>query len=123
VGTAASFGDDFDADKLQEFVPAEGDLDPSKYSDLLDRIVEMLNNSSSPINLDEEQSEVSTREGAVTVRLVGDAEIGEDMALPVILYIELRSDSAVAVAIFGDTESALSVEEDIRALVESVTEL
>jgi hypothetical protein len=123
VGTAASFGDDFDADKLQEFVPAEGDLDPSKYSDLLDRIVEMLNNSSSPINLDEEQSEVSTREGAVTVRLVGDAEVGEDVALPVILYIELRSDSAVAVAIFGDTESALSVEEDIRALVESVTEL
>jgi hypothetical protein len=123
IGTAASFGEGFDADMLEEFIPADGELSEEDSASLIDSIVEMIGNSGSPINLDEDLSQVATREGAVTVRLVGDAELGDGLGMPVVLYIDLRTDGVGVVVVFGDTESALAVEDVIQTLLESVTGL
>ena len=123
IGTAASFGGDFDPGVLEEFIPAEGELSEEDSAALIDSVVEMVANSGSPINLDEDLSQVVTREGAVTVRLVGNADLGNDLEMPVVLYLDLRTNGAGVVAVFGDIESALEVEDVIQTLLESVTGL
>lgn len=123
IGTEGSFGEEFDPDILEEFIPTEGELSPEDSALLIDSIVEMVASSGSPIDLDEDLSQVVTREGAVTVRLVGDADLGDGLGMPVILYIDLRTSGVGVAAVFGDTESALVVEDVIQTLLGSVTGL
>jgi len=123
VGTENSLGPDFDPNVLKQFVPESGELDPSKYSDLIHAIADSIGNSGGPIKLDEEASQVIPREGAVLVKLVGDAEIEQDTSIPVIIYVDLRTDSAAVAAVFGDTDSAKDSDTDMQALVASVQNL
>jgi hypothetical protein len=120
IGTEAAFGDDFDSSALDEFFSDEGVVAPAEYENLIATVAEMLNSSGSPIMLDDELSQVIPREGATTVRLVGTADLGDDLHMPVILYVDLRDAGLVVVTIFGDTESAVAQEEEIQAMVESV---
>jgi hypothetical protein len=56
----------------------------------------------------------------VLVKLVGDAEVEQDTSIPVIIYVDLREDSAAVAAVFGDTDSAKDSDTDMQALVASV---
>lgn len=123
IGTGEVFGGEFDPAILEEFIPAEGVLDPEVEQDLFETIIDMVSNSDSPIEVDEELSALQSREGAVTVRLVGEAELDSELSMPVVFYIDLRTTGVGVVAIFGDTESAFAVEEEIQTLLESVTGL
>ena len=123
IGTEASFGGDFDINLLQAFIPEGSTIDDADAQALIDGILEMLDTSGSPILVDEEASTVIPRDGAVTVKLVGEAELDQGLTMPVILYIDLRQAGIGIVTIFGDTESALLVEEDIQLMLESVTGL
>lgn len=123
VGSKAAFGENFDTSAFDEFIPAEGELDPEQYDELIAAVVEALSTSGSEMNLDEEQSEVFSREGAVTARVVGEAELDGGLSMPVIIYADLRPSNSVIAAVFGDIESALAAEDATLALVESVTGL
>jgi hypothetical protein len=54
--------------------------------------------------------------------LVGSADLGDGVEMPVIFYVDLRSASVGVMAVFGDTESALAVEDEIQAMLESVVD-
>ena len=123
LGTEATFGDNFDTEALAEFIPESGELDAEQSEELMAEILSMVDDSGSPILVDEELSSFSTREGAITVRLVGDADLGDGMAMPVIFYIDLKTTGAGIVALFGDTGGALEVEEQLRLMLESITGL
>ncbi len=122
IGTEASFGEEFDPEILEVIIP-EGELDPSEAEELIAEILQILDDAGSPIMVDEDSSEVIPREGAVTVKLVGDAEIDNGLMMPIIFYVDLRQSGAGVVIIFGDTASALEVEPEIQALLESVSAL
>jgi hypothetical protein len=121
VGTEASFGGDLEP--LAEFVPAEGDFDAAQRDELIAAVVDLMNSAGNEMTVDEEQSDVFPREGAVMVRLVGEAEIDQGLTMPVVIYTDLRSAGAAVVALFGDIDSILAEEVVIFSLVESVTEL
>lgn len=123
LGTEATFGDNFDVDALAEFIPESGELDAEQSEELMAEILAMVDDSGSPIIVDEELSSFQTREGAITVRLVGDADLGDGMSMPVIFYIDLKTTGAGIVALFGDTGGALEVEEQIQLMLESITGL
>jgi hypothetical protein len=123
VGAAAAYGENFDISVFEEFLPTEGELDPELYDELIDTVVEVLSNSGSEMTLDEEQSDVFPRDGAVTVRVVGDAELEASLSMPVVIYADLRTDNLAMVAVFGDIESALADEDTILTVVESATGL
>jgi hypothetical protein len=72
------------------------------------------------MQIDPELTEVYTRDGGATVRLVGDADMGDGMALPVAIYFDLRADGGAALIVFGDVELALEDEAALRAIAESV---
>ena len=123
VGTETVFGDDFDSSVFDEFLSDEGVVDPADYEALIAAIGEMISDSGSPITLDNDLSEVIARDGAALVRIVGDAELEDGVAMPVILYVDLRDSGVVVVTIFGDIDAAVEVEEEIQSMVESVTGL
>jgi hypothetical protein len=123
VGADAAYGEEFDISVFEEFLPTDGELDPELYDELIDTVVEVLSNSGSEMTLDEEQSDVFPRDGAVTVRVVGDAELEAGLSMPVVIYADLRADNIAMVAVFGDTESALAAEDELLALVVSATGL
>ncbi len=123
IGTQETFGGAFDPNSLEEYIPAEGELDPEKAQELIDTVFKMVSDSGSPIVIDEELSNVVAREGAVTVYLVGDADLGDGISIPVILSIDLRTSGVGVAAIFGDTESALELGDALQTLLESVTGL
>jgi hypothetical protein len=123
VGGSSVFGDDIDMSVLDEYLSNEGVVNPEDYAGLIDTIGEMVSESGDSIALDTELSEVLPREGAALVRLVGSAELEDGVAMPVILYVDLRDSGVGIVTIFGDTESAVEFEDDIQSLVQSVTGL
>lgn len=120
VGTSADFSRGLDQAEIQALLDQGDALDVDQAQALIDTIVELMADSGSPMLLDSEGSDVFTREGALAIRLVGGADIGGGMVLPVIFYIDLRADDLAALAIFGDTESALADEATIFTLLESI---
>ena len=98
-------------------------LTPRNTRELIHAIADSIGNSGGPIKLDEEESQVIPRDGAVLVKLVGDAEIEQDTSIPVIIYVDLRTDSAAVAAVFGDTDSAKDSDTDMQSLVASVQKL
>jgi hypothetical protein len=122
VGGEEVFSGEFD-DALLDRIPETGELDPAEYDALFADIVTLIEDSGSPIIVDEELSSVSSREGAATVRLVGQADLDDGLVIPVIFYIDLRVSSVGVVVVFGDSESAMSVESDLQQMLESVTSL
>jgi hypothetical protein len=122
VSNESAFGEEFD-ESILSFIPEDGELDPEQYDELFDAIMEMVDSSGSPIVVDEELSTFVGRDGALTVRLVGDAELDEGLTMPIAFYIDLRTTGVGAVVVFGDRASAFAVEEEIQAMLESVTGL
>lgn len=121
VGAEDAFAEDANLEALQEYLPSSGEVDPAEYDELIQAIVDTMSESGSDMLLDADQSEVYAREGALTARLVGDADLGDGLSMPVVVYIDLRSDDIAMIGVFGDVETALGVEELIQAVVESVT--
>jgi len=123
VGTDKALGKNFDPTILKQFTGPNGELDPSKYADLIHAIADSIGNSGGPFKLDEEQSHVIPRDGALLLKLVGDADIGNDMSMPVIIYVDMRDGGVAAGAIFGDIESAKGVDADMQAMIASIKKL
>lgn len=122
VGGEKVFSGEFD-DALLDRIPETGELDPAEYDALFADIVTLIEDSGSPIIVDEELSSVSSREGAATVRLVGQADLDDGLVIPVVFYMDLRVESVGVIVVFGDSESAMSVEGDLQQMLESVTSL
>jgi hypothetical protein len=122
VGNEGVFSGGFD-ESILEMIPEEGELDPDLYEEMFQSILDMVADSGTPFIIDEELSSFVEREGAVTVRLVGDADLGNGLSLPVIFYVDLRRTGVGVITIFGDTESALDVEDQIQEMLQSVTGL
>jgi hypothetical protein len=123
VGTEEAFGPDYDPAALQEIFPEGAELDPALYDELIEGIIGMISTSDSQITLDAEGSEVFPREGALMIRLAGEADLEDLTTIPVLLYADMRREEAVMAVVFGDIESVLAQEAEIQALVESVTGL
>lgn len=119
LGMSANFDSPLDTAELADLIAAE-EISKEDAQDLIDDIVLMMEDSGSPILLDMEGSDVLSREGALGVRLVGGADIGDGVALPVIFYVDLRADDMAALAIFGNTEIALDEEEVIMNILKSI---
>jgi hypothetical protein len=123
IGTESVFGEEVDPQILEDFLPEVGELDAESEQELFETILDLVANSGSPITFDEELSALVTREGAITVRLVGDAEFQEELSMPVVVYVDLRTTGVGVISLFGDIETALGLEEEITAMLESITGL
>ena len=122
---AVAFGIDpaFDEElgpELDELLETPAGETTPELEALVDELVAVLGVPGEDLELDEEQSELFAREGAVIIRLVGNAALDTDVALPIALYFDLRTDGAVAAVVFGDIEAALADETTLLQLVESV---
>lgn len=120
IGTGASFGGNFDLDVLGALLPDTDELSEEESQALISAILEMVDDAGSPFIVDDAASTVTARDGAVTVKLVGEADLDQGLTMPIILYLDLRTSGIGVVAIFGDTESALVVEDEIQTMLESV---
>jgi hypothetical protein len=123
AGTENVFGDEFDPAILEEFIPEDGELDAEMEQALFETVLEMVDNSGTPINLDEELSALTARQGAITVRLVGEANLGNEFSLPVALYVDLRPTDVGVMGVFGELETALELEDELTRIMESITGL
>jgi hypothetical protein len=117
IGSEAVFDAEFDPEILEL---ATRELAPEEYDTVINTVIDIVADSGNPMLLDEERSNVFPREGAVTVRLVGGADLGDGLSMPVVFYADIRSSGVAVVAVFGDVEGALGQEDEILALVESV---
>lgn len=122
TATENSFDEELDPE-IFDLVPEDGELAPEDYDEFYEAVMDVITASGSPIIIDDELSSLVTREGAVTARLVGEADLDDGLSIPVIFYFDLRLDSAGVAVVFGDIESALAVEEELQALLESITRL
>jgi hypothetical protein len=123
IGTDNSLGGDFDPKIIKQFEGKDGKIDPSKYPDVLRALADSMNNSGGEMKLDEEASQVIPREGAILIKLAGDADLGNDMSIPVIIYVDMRDNEAAAAAVFGDIESAKEKDADLQTMVASIKKL
>jgi hypothetical protein len=123
IGTDNSLGGDFDPKIIKQFEGKDGKIDPSKYPDVLRALADSMNNSGGEMKLDEEASQVIPREDAILIKLAGDADLGNDMSIPVIIYVDMRDNEAAAAAVFGDIESAKEKDADLQTMVASIKKL
>lgn len=120
IGTESAFGDEFDPELLEI---AQDELDPAEYEEVISFMLETLDRSGNVILVDEDRSDVFPREGAVMIQLVGDADLGDGLTIPVVFYTDIDSTDVEVVALFGDIDLALEQEDAVHALVESVVGL
>jgi hypothetical protein len=123
AGTENLFGDEFDPAILEEFIPEDGEFDAESEQALFETILDLVDSSGSPIEIDEELSSLTTRTGAITVRLVGEADLGDEFTSPVALYVDLRRTGVGVIGVFGEIETALEVEDEVLGILESITGL
>jgi hypothetical protein len=124
---AVAAGEDFDealtSAVLEQIVPLSGELSPEEQGALIADIVNILVNAGGDVELDAEMASITSREGGVTVRVPGIADLKSGVIIPVAFYVDLRTTGSVVVAVFGDLDAASGIEAEIQALVESVTGL
>lgn len=119
LGSDDAFSSRLD-ESVWELIPEEGEqLEPELYEEIIGAILDMILDSGTPFNIDEDLSSVVERDGALTVRLIGDADL-DGMPMPIIFYIDLRTDGMTVATVFGETERAIAVEDEILEMVESI---
>lgn len=123
IGTDKSLGGDFDPKIIKQFEDKDGNIDPAKYPDVLHALADSMGNSGSAMKLDEEASQIIPRDGATLIKLAGDADLGNDMSIPVIIYVDIRGDEAAAAAVFGDIDSAKEKDADLQTMIASIKKL
>ncbi len=121
MGNEESFGEDVADEILALYDPEGGELDSAASAALISELLVLLGDSSNEMMLDEEQSTVFRHESGLTFQLVGEADMGDGVSLPVILYLDVREATGAIAAVFGDTELALADGETIELMVQSVT--
>ena len=121
MGNEESFGEDVADEILALYDPEGGELDSAASAALISELLVLLGDSSNEMMLDEEQSTVFRHESGLTFQLVGEADMGDGVSLPVILYLDVREATGAIAAVFGDTELALADRETIELMVQSVT--
>jgi hypothetical protein len=120
MGNEESFGEDVADEILALYDPEGGELDSAASAALINELLGLLGDSND-MTLDAEQSTVFRHEGGLMFQLVGGADMGDGISLPVILYLDIRETTGAIAAVFGDTEFALADGEIIESMVQSVT--
>lgn len=123
VAAGEDFNDALEPSMLAQIVPSDGELTAEEQEALIADIMDILMNSGGDVELEEEAASVLTREGAVTVIAPGTANLQSGVIMPVKFYVDLRPTGGAVVAVFGDLDTAATVEAEIQMLVESVTGL
>jgi hypothetical protein len=118
LGTQESFDADIDID-VDEVLEQLTSGDPEvAEQDAIDAILEGMGDAG--FDLDRERSQITTRDGAFTVRLVGQTEFAPDQAIQMLLYMDMRADGGVVLLVMGDVADALSQTALFEEMLESV---
>ncbi len=103
-----------------------GDLDTELAQETLDWVFDELTTVMSgegDFVVDETLNAYYPREGALTFRMAGEGDLGDGLAMPVVVYFDLRNDGSVMQFVIGDIEAALEMEPDLLAIMASTVVL
>lgn len=102
--------------------PPGGELDQATVDAAFAGLIEKMSEGGD-FTVDETLNAFYARDGAVTLRLVGEGDFGGGLASPVVIYLDLRADGGVMQIIFGDADTVLAYEDELLGIIVSTVVL